>query len=47
MTNNNMDALEWLSKQLDSNGDVLLRERAREFAQRLMAAGVDVLTGAS
>ncbi len=40
-------ALEWLRKQLDSDGDDLLREMVREFAQRLMAAEVDALTGAS
>jgi putative transposase len=42
----NMDALEWLRKQLDSDGDDLLREMVREFAQRLMAAEVDTLAGA-
>ncbi len=47
MVNNNMDALEWLRKQLDGDGDDLLREMVREFAQRLMAAEVDALTGAS
>jgi transposase-like protein len=41
-----MDALEWLRKQLDSDGDDLLREMVREFAQRLMAAEVDTLAGA-
>jgi transposase-like protein len=44
---NTMDALEWLRKQLDGDGDDLLREMVREFAQRLMAAEVDTLTGAS
>jgi transposase-like protein len=42
-----MDALEWLRKQLDGDGDDLLREMVREFAQRLMAAEIDVLTGAA
>ncbi len=42
-----MDALEWLRKQLDGDGDDLLREMVREFGQRLMAAEVDALTGAS
>ena len=46
MVNNTMDALEWLRKQLDSDGDDLLREMVREFAQRLMAVEVDALTGA-
>ena len=44
--NNNMDALAWLRKQLDGDGDDLLAEMVREFAQRLMAAEVDALTGA-
>lgn len=46
MVSINMDALEWLRKQLDSEGDDLLREMVREFAQRLMAAEVDTLAGA-
>jgi len=41
-----MDALAWLRKQLDGDGDDLLAEMVREFAQRLMAAEVDALTGA-
>ena len=44
--NNNMDALAWLRKQLDGDGDDLLAEMVREFAQRLMAAEVDALAGA-
>ena len=47
MVSINMDALEWLRKQLDGDGDDLLREMVREFAQRLMAAEVDALTGAA
>jgi transposase-like protein len=43
---NNMDALAWLRKQLEGDGSDLLQEMVREFAQRLMAAEVDVLTGA-
>lgn len=46
MVSINLDALEWLRKQLDSDGDDLLREMVREFAQRLMAAEVDTLAGA-
>jgi putative transposase len=46
VVNNNMDALEWLRKQLDGDENDLLREMVREFAQRLMAAEVDALTGA-
>jgi putative transposase len=34
------------AKQHDGDGDDLLREMVREFAQRLMAAEVDVLAGA-
>ncbi len=43
---NNMDALEWLRKHLDDDSNDLLREMVREFAERLMAAEVDVLCGA-
>jgi putative transposase len=43
---NNMDALAWLRKQLDGDENDLVREMVREFAQRLMAAEVDALTGA-
>lgn len=46
MVTNTMDALEWLRKQLDGDENDLLREMVREFAQRLMAAEVDALTGA-
>jgi putative transposase len=44
---NNMDALEWLRKHLEGeeNSD-LLRDMVRTFAERLMAAEVDVLCGA-
>jgi hypothetical protein len=38
-----MDALEWLRKHLDTEGSDLLREMVRSFAERLMAAEVDVL----
>ncbi len=47
MIANNMDALAWLRKQLDGGEGDLLREMVREFAQRLMAAEVDALAGAS
>jgi len=43
---NNMDALEWLRKHLDTEGSDLLREMVRSFAERLMAAEVDVLCNA-
>lgn len=43
---NNMDALGWLRKHLDEDGNDLLREMVREFAERLMAAEVDGLCGA-
>ena len=32
MVSYKMNALEWLRKQLDSDGDDLLREMVREFA---------------
>ena len=44
---NNMDALEWLRKHLEGEeSNDLLREMVRAFAERLMAAEVDVLCGA-
>ena len=46
MVKNTMDALDRLRKQLDGDENDLLREMVREFAQRLMAAEVDVLAGA-
>jgi putative transposase len=47
MVPNNMDALEWLRKHLDAEGGSdLLREMVRTFAERLMAAEVDVLCNA-
>jgi putative transposase len=46
MVPHNMDALEWLRKQLDTDGSDLLREMVRTFAERLMAAEVDVLCNA-
>jgi putative transposase len=42
----NMDALEWLRKHLDADGSDLLREMVRTFAERLMAAEVEVLCNA-
>jgi putative transposase len=41
-----MDALEWLRKQLDDEGNDLLREMVRSFAETLMSAEADVLCGA-
>ena len=46
MVPNNMDALEWLRKHLDAEGSDLLREMVRTFAERLMAAEVEVLCNA-
>jgi transposase-like protein len=46
MVPNNIDALEWLRKHLDAEGSDLLREMVRTFAERLMAAEVDVLCNA-
>jgi transposase-like protein len=41
-----MDALEWLRKHLDADGSDLLREMVKTFAERLMAADVEVLCNA-
>jgi transposase-like protein len=41
-----MDALDWLRKHLDADGSDLLREMVKAFAERLMAAEVDVLCNA-
>jgi transposase-like protein len=41
-----MDALEWLRNNLDAEGSDLLREMVRTFAERLMAAEVDVMCNA-
>jgi putative transposase len=46
MVPTNMDALEWLRKHLDAEGSDLLREMVRTFAERLMAAEVDVVCNA-
>jgi transposase-like protein len=46
MVPNNIDALEWLRKHLDAEGSDLLREMVRTFAERLMAAEVEVLCNA-
>lgn len=46
MVPDNMDALEWLRKHLDADGNDLLREMVRTFAERLMAAEVDVACNA-
>jgi putative transposase len=43
---NNMDALDWLRKHLDADGSDLLREMVKTFAERLMAAEVEVLCNA-
>jgi putative transposase len=43
---NNMDALEWLRKNLEAEGSDLLREMVRTFAERLMSAEVDVVCNA-
>jgi len=46
VNSNTMDELAWLRKQLDAPDSDVVREMVREFAQRLMAAEVDVLVGA-
>jgi len=43
---NKMDALAWWRKHLDDDGNDVLREMVRGFAEQLMAAEVDVLAGA-
>lgn len=43
---NNMDALDWPRKHLDGGDNDLLREMVKAFAEKLMAAEVDVLCGA-
>ena len=47
MVPDNMDALEWLRKHLEVEGSDLLREMVRTFAERLMAAEVEVLCNAA
>jgi transposase-like protein len=46
MVPTNMDALEWLRKHLEAEDNDLLREMVRSFAERLMAAEVEVLCNA-
>jgi transposase-like protein len=41
-----MDALVWLRKQLDTDGNDLLREMVRSFAEALMGADADAVCGA-
>jgi len=41
-----MDALVWLRKQLETDGNDLLREMVRSFAEELMGAEADVVCGA-
>ena len=47
MIKESMDALEWLRKQLEGDGNDLLREMVRSFAEGLMGAEADVLCGAA
>lgn len=46
MLNTRMDELEWLRNQLEAEGNDLLREMVRSFAQGLMSAEADVVCGA-
>ena len=46
MINRSMDALAWLRKQLETDGNDLLREMVRSFAEELMSAEADVVCGA-
>ena len=43
---NNMDALEWLRKHLEEDGNDLLREMIKSFAEELMSAEADAACGA-
>lgn len=47
MINESMDALAWLRKQLETDGNDLLREMVRSFAEELMSAEADVVCGAA
>jgi hypothetical protein len=42
----NMEALDWLRKHLDAEGNDRLREMVRRFAERLVAAEGEVLCNA-
>jgi len=44
--NKSMDALAWLRKQLEADGNDLLREMVRSFAEELMGAEADAMCGA-
>lgn len=46
MINKSMDALAWLRKQLEADGNDLLREMVRSFAEELMGAEADAMCGA-
>lgn len=46
MISDRMDALEWLRKQLESDGGDVLREMVRSFAEGLMGAEADAVCGA-
>ncbi len=46
MITDRMDALAWLRKQLEGDGNDLLREMVRSFAEGLMSAEADAVCGA-
>lgn len=46
INNTNMDALEWLRKHLDADGNDMVREMVAAFAQQLMGAEADAICGA-
>lgn len=46
MIDKSMDALVWLGKQLEADGNDLLREMVRSFAEGLMGAEADLACGA-
>ena len=47
MVDARMDELVWLRNQLEVEGNDLLREMVRSFAQGLMSAEADVVCGAA
>ena len=46
INDNTMDALEWLRKHLDTDGNDMVREMVAAFAQQLMGAEADAICGA-
>ena len=46
MVPDTVDALDWLRKHLEGDGNDLIREMVQAFAERLMAAEADAMCGA-